>query len=311
VAGPARAEDVAFTLRPEIGVQFGTETFELSAPVQSPTADVNLTASSKLSYPVGTGLVGGSAAVDVDRFSFTARALTNFVNPWGTLLDQDFLTASAGTQSQQVEFSHTDSRTTLRALVVEGAARYRIAELSAPPGSAPLHLVAGLRYESSAYEAFGASGWQLDANANRVAVSLPGDPLGLRYDVRYWLPFVGAGIDLKAGEWFVLSTEGRFIASWSTHDDDHVLRNKRAHASAHGLGFGLAAEPAVEFAPDFHAGVTAEVRYVGALDGHLHQHYYGDDPSLPGDQSTTSIPDSAFSFTSVRVRLLAFVSARF
>lgn len=314
IATDAGAEGMSFLVRPEFGIQGGIETYELSAPIELPQSGVAVTASSKLSYPVSTLLAGGTLTFATGPFSFGFTGLTNLIDPWGTLLDQDFVSASSGSVHQTVEFSHTDSRTTLRALALEGAFRLRIVELG-QPGQAPLHLVAGLRYEWSSYDAYGASGWQLDNMQNEVPFSIPGDPLALHYDVRYWLPFVGGGVDFAFGKRFSLHTEARFIFSWSTHDDDHVLRHKLAHSLAHGAGFALAIDPAVEVAGGAVArvfvGLSGQLQFVGALDGKLSQTYYADDPSLPGDQSGVALPDSNFSFTSLRARLLAFAAVRF
>ena len=312
-AAEAGAEGMSFLVRPEFGIQGGIETYELSLPIEVPQSSVTVTASSKLSYPVSTLLAGGSLVLGTGPFSFEATALTNLIDPWGTLVDQDF--SSTSSHPETVEFSHTDSRTTLRALALEAAFRLRIVELSRQPGQVPLHLVAGLRYEWSSYDAYGASGWRLDNMQNEVPFSIPGDPLALHYDVRYWLPFVGGGVDFAFGKRFSLHTEARFLFSWSTHDDDHVLRHKVAHSLAHGAGFALAIDPALEVAGGAVArlfiGLSGQLQFVGALDGKLSQTYYADDPSLPGDPAGVALPDSNFSFTSLRARLLAFAAVRF
>jgi hypothetical protein len=316
VAG-ARGEGASVLVRPEFGVQAGVETYELNATIASSEPSFEVTASSKLSYPVATLLAGGSAIFAVGRFSLAATALTNLVDPWGTLLDRDFVSASSAGLRETIEFSHTDSRATLRALALEGALRFRIVELSKKPGKAPFYLVAGLRYEWSAYDAYGASGWQLDGMQNEAPFSIPDGVHALHYDVRYWLPFVGTGIDFAFGGPFGLRAEARLIASWSTHDDDHVLRHKLAHSLAHGAGAALTLEPALELTRGEGAaarvliGLSGQFQFVGGLDGRLEQKYYADDPSLPGDQTGTVIPDADFSFTSLRVRLLAFVAIRF
>src|SRR5207244_989987 len=109
--------------------------------------------------------------------------------PWGTLLDQDYISVSDGATSDTIEFSHTDSHTTLGMVSVEAAARLRISAV---------HLVAGFRYESSVYDAYGGSGWQLDPMANQVAVSIPADLHALRYEVLYRIPFIGVGVSAQA-----------------------------------------------------------------------------------------------------------------
>jgi len=314
ITSAAQSERPTFMLRPETGVQAGKETFELSATIPTTMSGVSVSGSSKLSYPVETLLAGGTLRFDIGPLSLSSTALTNLVNPWGNMVDQDWLGASVGTRSEKIEFSHTDSRTTLRALMIEGAARLRVASLAEEPGAPSIYAVAGFRFESSIYDAYGAWGWQLDENANQVPVSLPGDLLVLHYEVRHRIPFVGFGFDFGRGRRFLLNTEARLFPAWSSHDDDHVLRNKFAHASASGIGFALAAEPGVDLGVGAGAqvilGLSAQLQNIGT-SGQLQQRFYDDDPTAPGNQFGNPIPDADFSSTSIRARLLAFVSVRF
>jgi hypothetical protein len=308
-----RATSWMLTVAPAIGVQAGTETYEFHANVPN-TAMVDVDVRSKLSYPVASGLGGGTVFFGVDALGFSGTFLTNIGDPWSTLLDQDFLSATDGMSAQTVEFSHTDSPTTLRMFDVEGAARIRIGK-PAPGNTTVLHAVAGFRFEQSTYDAYGASGWQLDMNGNQVFASIPGAPHALHYEVRYHQPFLGLGLDIGARGPFLFSGEARLIASWSSHEDDHVLRNKIANASAFGGGAALRLEPAFVLGGlpgiRFLAGLSAQFQVVGSFSGRLKQHYYADDPTLAGDQTNQTIPDSDFSFLSLRLRLLAFLGARF
>lgn len=305
-ASSARCENRWLVIRPEVGPQVGIETFELSATV--PSNGTALTASSRLSYPVATLMAGGTTGFHTGPFSVSGTVLTNIMQPWGTMLDQDF--ASVGGSS--LELSHTDSKASLESLVVEGAMRLRVAELSRQPGVIPLHLVAGFRYEGSTYDINGLTGWQLDPSGTRVSVSLPDDLHALHYEVRYFIPFLGAGLQVRLSRTVVLDAEARAMASASTHDDDHILRNKTAHASVGGAGLGLSAEPALDLGggPAAHVfvGLSAQLQYLTAVEGRLRQHYYGDDPTIAGNQLGVAIPDAEFSFTSLRARLLAFAA---
>ena len=306
-------EHATFTVAPAIGLQGGTETYEFHASIPD-AAGLDASASSKLTYPVSAFVAGGSLFFGTGPLGLSATLLTNTGDPWGTLLDQDFISASDGTTSQTVEFSHTDSSTTLRMFDAEAAARLRLGR-PAPGKTTALHLVAGFHFESSVYDAYGASGWQLDSNEARILVSVPGDPHALRYELRYYQPFLGVGLDVGRGEPFALSGEARLIASWSTHDDDHLLRHKLARASAFGGGIGLRLDPMYSLGGwpglRFYAGATAQLAIVSSFTGRLRQHYYADDPSIDGDQTGAQIPDAAFSFISVRARLLAVLAARF
>lgn len=296
-----------FTVEPAIGVQFGSETYDFHASIPTSLA-VDASVESKLSYPVGGALGGGTILCGLDAFSMSASVFTNVGNPWSTLLDQDFL--SDGTDT--LEFSHTDSPTTLRTLEVEGALRARTSTFADKSGS--VHVVVGFRYEASTYDAYGAQGWQLDSDGNQFPVSIPADSHALHYEVRYRQPFVGIGLN-GGTDSFLFSGEARLLASWSSHDDDHLLRHKVGNATAFGGGFGLRLEPMFAIGGfsgvRFFAGANAQLQVVGSFSGTLQQHYYADDPTLDGDQTTEQIPDAHFSFLSLRVRLLLAVAARF
>ncbi|HVU02818.1 MAG TPA: hypothetical protein VHE30_13755 [Polyangiaceae bacterium] len=308
----AEAAETTFWVAPEFGVQAGVETYELSLSI--PQSDSStLTAESKLSYPVETVMAGGGMGLTAGAFSVSALVLSNVVDPWGTMTDQDFATLSAFGASQRLEFSHTDSRTTLRALVLEGALRY--AFQPSEPGARPgFYGTAGLRYEGSHYEVFGASGWHLDSNANRAPTNIPDDVKGLEYDVHHFFPFVGAGTTYRSTGSFVVDAEARLILSTSTHRDDHVLRRKLGEANTIGVGGALVVEPAVVLGKGDvqpRLGVHGEIQWVTGVSGKLRQHYYEDDPTIDGDQLGVAIPDSDFSFTSLRARLLAFFALGF
>jgi hypothetical protein len=308
-----RATSWMFTIAPAIGIQAGSETYEFHANVPS-TMSLDVVVRTKLRYPVASGVAGGSLFFGVDSLGFSGTFLTNVGDPWSTLVDQDFLSASDGVNAETIEFSHTDSPTTLRTYDVEGAARIRIGRPAVGKTTA-LHAVAGFRFERSTYDAYGASGWQLDSDGSRQYASIPGAPHALHYEVRYRQPFLGVGLNVGAGEPFLFSGEARLLASWSSHEDDHVLRHKAAEASAFGGGAALRLEPAFVLGGfpglRFLAGLSAQLQVVGSFNGVLRQHYYADDPTIDGDQTNQAIPDSEFSFLSLRVRLLAFLGARF
>jgi hypothetical protein len=303
---------LSITLIPEIGVQFGSETYKFSANVPTSTG-LDASVSSKLSYPVSGAVGGGTVLFGLGRLSLGVSVLTNIGDPWGTLLDQDFLTVNDGAGSQTVEFSHTDSPTTLRTIGFESAVRYRLGAPAVKKEMA-VHAVAGFHFESITYDAYGASGWQLDADGNQVFGSIPDSPHGLHYEVHYRQPFIGIGAD-AGNDSSLFSGEARLIASWSSHDDDHLLRHKLAHASAFGGGVGFSASWITALGGGrslrLFAGLGGELQAVASFSGRLKQHYYGDDPSLDGDQTNAVIPDADFSFLSVRVRLLLFLAARF
>jgi hypothetical protein len=265
----------------------------------------SLNVSSKLTYPKAAPVAGGTAFVDFGPVALVAAGHANVANPWGTVLDQDFV----GNGSQTIEFSHTDSRNTMRSFAFEGALRVRVEKGVATPYG--IWALAGFRYESSTYDIFGVDGWQLDQRANQVHVSLPDDLHVGHYETRYALPFLGARFEGEVSPGISLASEARFLVSWSTHEDDHAFRQKRGRAAPHGLGASISVEPAIVLSSIFRAVAHLSLQYLGSIDGKLSQAYYGDDPSTPTDETGVKIPDSSFSFSNLRLQLFAGLEARF
>lgn len=301
--------EVTVAARPEIGLQGGYQSFDLAFAVpQASTPTTSYEASSELTYPLNTTVGGLAASVDAGAFAFFGSVHTNLHDPWGKMVDSDYITAKTATQSQTVEFSHTESRTEARLWNAELGVAGRIAQLS--PAVRAL-VTFGFRYESYAHDVRGASGWQLDQTGNRVGVSLPDDTLALTYDTRYRIAFLGARLDGQLSPKAVFVTEARVLGSWSSHEDDHVLRHKLARSEPYGLGVALSAAPALRVGKTVHLGLSMQLQFLRAVTGALQQRYYADDPYIDGDQTQLAIPEVDFSFTLLRASLLAFAEARF
>ncbi|MBI2394675.1 MAG: hypothetical protein HYV09_34220 [Deltaproteobacteria bacterium] len=304
----ARAE-IAVAARPELGLQGGSESFDLAFAIpQASDPTTSYEASSELTYPLNTTLGGVAASVDAGSFAFFGSVHTNLHHPWGKMVDSDFITARTASQSQTIEFSHTESRAELRLWNAELGVGARVAQLS--PAVRAL-VTAGFRYESYAHDVRGASGWQLDQTGSRVSVALPDDTLALTYDTRYRIAFLGVRVDGQLSPNAVFVTEARVLGSWSSHEDDHVLRHKIARSEPYGLGFALSGGPALRVGKSMHLGLSLQLQYLRAVSGSLKQRYYADDPYLDGDQTQLAIPEVDFSFTLLRATLLAFAEARF
>ena len=210
-------------------------------------------------------------------------------DPWSTILDQDWVSDS----QQSIEFSHTDS-------VVRG--RMFLGDLSLRVGGAirrgdgfAVAFVTGFRYERLAYEAYGVEGWQFDGR-RRIPVSVPADSFhGGDYTSHRFLPRAGIQFRFERGP-FQLECDLSPLLAIVKDTDDHVYRRKVAEATSVGLGVLLHLSPRLRLTPArartaVSLVVDAEVRYLNTA-GTLHQHYYGDDPSIPGDQTGIVIPDS-------------------
>lgn len=289
---------VRFTLRPEVGLQGGTEVSELTASVSG------ISVRSTLTYPVDVVLVGARASIGFGVVELASSFHHSVTNPAGKMLDQDFI--------QGIELSHTESRTEAKLWVLELAARVRVAELGDTPGRMPFSLIGGFRHASNAFDVYGLSGVQRPDGVTTVPVSLPDSVHGLHYESRYEIPFVGGRIDGKVSDAVTISGEARALSAWSSHVDDHLLRHKLGEASMQAFGGSLLAELRWDVGSTVFVGALGELQVLHGSGGTLKQHFYADDPGTTAVETpATPIIDAQYSYKSDRYRLFAFAGLAF
>jgi len=313
VDGAESDAETNFTLRPETGYQWGKETFEFHDTVTDPSITGPVTLESTLTYPLDAVLLGVSASYRFERLTVVGMLRTNVTDPSGKMRDRDWIT-EPGEGLARTEFSFTESKTALRVIVAEYAVRVRAVDLASNK-RASISGVAGFRFDSSSFEAWGAKGWQLKNDFTPVYGAIPESVLGLTYTTRYYMPFLGVRFDANIADIFSLGFEARGLSAWSTHDDDHVLRHKTGEANMHAFGYAFSLEPSIDIGKtgwgEAFLGLAGEVSVLEQSNGTLHQHFYGDDPGTK--QNETGLDFSTvggFAYQSLRYRILATLELR-
>jgi hypothetical protein len=289
-------------LRPHFGFLFGTTGYTLSATISG------IRARSALDYSIDSATAGLDLAYlgggnGRRPFALAFSFATNVSDPFGTLLDRDYFAVTS-----EVEFSHTDSRLTGRLYVADLSASIGLAGWQRRRAGPVLDLIVGYRHEAMTFDAWGIEGWQLDSSGRTVSVFLGSETRGIHYETHKILPNIGLAMHGHVTGTMLLDAQASALLAVSVDDDDHVLRFKRGTATSTGAGFLLRVAPrwivaGREAGPAAVAiGFDAQLRYLAAW-GTLHQRFYADDPSLPGDQRLSVIPDADFVVTSLSVAL--------
>lgn len=287
-------------LQPHFGALFGHTSYALAVAL------TGVSGRSQLDFSLDTPTAGLDAAYlggggDSRPWSLRVSLTTNVTDPLGTLLDRDWLTVGIG---PEVEFSHTDSRLSGRVVIGDLSARIALAGWRRQAVGVVLDAVVGYRHEAIFLDGWGVTGWQLAAASTHVPVFLADGVQVIHYQTQKLLPHVGLGLHGPLGRWMLLDADASVALAVSIDEDDHVFRFKRGDATSTGVGllFHVAPRWIVYNGGPAHAtvalGLDIQLRYLLAT-GRLHQHYYADDPSLPGDQRLVVIPDSDFTVTSL------------
>src|SRR5262249_32504430 len=158
--------------------------------------------------------------------------------PWSAIVDQDWI--SLGLQS--LEFSHTDSTVVGQSIYTALSGRFGTRWSEWEGGAMSIYGLFGVRYEHTAFDAFGADGWQLDDQMIRQHVVAPTDLQVGHFPAERVLPSVGLGVRV-GGQRFMSDFEICPLLAIVLDSDDHVYRHKVASALSTGGGVLLRLAP--------------------------------------------------------------------
>jgi len=301
---PAAGE---IAVQPQIGMLAGGTSYALKLDNIPGTG--GLGAGSQLDYPLNFPLAGLGVSLGGGRFTVVASLATNLDDPYGSMEDEDYVTFG----SEQQTIAYTESLAEARVVLAELCGRIRLSGRADQRGRLALDLLVGYRHQLFVFDIHGAEGWVLGAGGQRIDAAIGDDVHAIHYVGHHALPFVGLGLT-AAWRAFRLDAGARVLAVISVNHDDHVLRNKEGDGRAYGAGIAASVSPRWRVAGrargwGLWVGPALELQYLYGGGGTLEQRYYDDDPSVPGDQRGLSIPDSAFSVSSMQ--LSAMFNARF
>jgi outer membrane protease len=306
---PSQSEpSLVFSAQAGLGMLAGNTTFGLKLSQFDPDLQVWVTGESELAWSVDFPM----ARVDISlsdslaersHWAVGLRFAINITDPLGTMDDSDWVSAyELGVP--RTKFSYTESVNRGRALLFELTGRLLLYSSPAGPGWFALDLVAGYRHEYYDFNAYGADGWQLDQNGNQMHLLIDDSVHAVHYQSHHLLPFAGVSLRNRFFERLLLDSRLNLMGVISLDSDRHVIRNKQMDGRAYGLGVQLDAFPRWEFEGGFSFGLDLRLQYLYGGWGTLEQHYYADDPGLPGDQTNEKIPDADFKVTSLHFMAL-------
>ncbi len=243
---------------------------------------------SRLEFPVDVAMAGCRV-----RFQMTTKGgnvwwlqgglFANLDDPEKVMKDTDWMNV---TRYRVVDVSYTESPAKMKSvlLTLEGGRRlfsWKHLDLS---------VCVGLRYQHIHQDLNGWNGWYLDTNLVRQEQS--GTLHGIVYKVTHIQPHVGLLAEVAPDRDISLELKAAYSPVRTSDYDDHVLRKKIAEASLTGHGFisgarirwclsnGTGLRPILELSGDY--------IYLHA-SGDQVQHWYGNDPATPYDDTQLEI----------------------
>jgi hypothetical protein len=293
---PLPANAGRFAVQPQVGMLVGSTSYGLSLD-NIPGYD-GMGVGSDLKYPLNFPVAGISVSVGFGRLTVEASVATNLSDPVGSMVDDDFITAPDFQQT----FAHTESSAEARVVLAELCGRFTLKTTSV----LTFELLLGYRHQMFVFDIFGAEGWVLDLEGVRRGLALADDFHGIHFVGHHALPFVGLGLN---ADWdaFRIDSSLRALGVISVTHDDHVARNKDGDGRAYGAGVSLSVATTWRVAGReeswaLRVGPQLDFQYLNGGTGTLEQRYYGDDPSIAGDQAGESLPDTDFHVSSLQLR---------
>jgi hypothetical protein len=149
-------------------------------------------------------------------------------------------------------------------------------------------MIGGLRYERIVQDIFDFAGWQYDTLG--IIHNFDIQEHGLYYRVSYLSPYIGFRFKSGNAERTLFHLQAAFSPTYMKDYDDHLLRFKVS--TADGWGEGILAQSGIRFNLKKERPGRPFLELIGRF-AYLHgspsqtQHWYGDDPASPGDDTGT------------------------
>lgn len=259
------------TVEPNIGRLFGYTSYHISVPGVA----------SELEWPVSSTIAGLHSSVNVDnKLAFGVTLRKNLDTETGKMKDSDWLN-SVWFDNYFITngFIYSESDTEMEMLDIDFRGKYTFQYSK----DINIGLMAGFRRQEFSFKANNViqQSWNIPPLAPYI--SSPG--LSIKYDVRYSIPYIGAGFNSKIGEKteFDLSAQLGYVNA--TDEDDHVLRYKKSTGDCTGSSVGLSGNLVYNLSPKAFIKLDSEYLYINA-DGKQTQTWYANKPGEP-PQGTT------------------------
>lgn len=274
-----------FLIEPNIGRLYGYTLYNISG-----IQDGHKWAS-ELKWPIDSYVAGVNLAANLnDRFNIELGVRKNIDKNTGKMKDSDY--------SDGYRIIYSESDTSMDMVDLNAMARF---ELERSQKDA-VGIIGGFRYQDFSFEA-----------RNLVQTSIipgySGSLIGLdgKYDVKYYIPFIGLGYSLRVDEALVVDLAAKLGYVMVRDEDDHVLRYKKSTGDSAGASIGLAGGLTFNLTPAAFMKLNAEYTQISAA-GKQTQSWYATTSEAPAG---TTIKDIDLKIDSSQTLLTLGLGLRF
>lgn len=272
-----------FTVEPNIGGLSGYTRYNISVP----------SVESELEWPIDSVVWGVKGSVAVNkRFVAGLAVRQNLDKETGKMIDSDWI------NNALVIYSESDTEMDMLDVDINGRYSFPYSKKT------NIALIAGFRYQDFSFEAKNVVQQSVDPDLNVKVSGLVG-----RYDIRYSIPYIGAGFSSKIGEKMVfdLSAQVGFVNAMD--EDDHVLRYKKSTGESTGNSIGISGNLVYDLSPNAFINLSSEYLFIQAY-GKQTQRWYRE-PNSDNLPVGYTIPDIDLKIESFQALTTIGVGIRF
>ena len=273
------------SIKPFFAVNSGHTTYEMDESGFNGVEQIRVR--SKLEFPLDVTLAGANITMELPdrKWRLEAGFWTSLKDPEKVMKDSDWLTA--GTLNDEM-ISYTESKALMDAFQISFGAGYRALHRE----RVRLFVTGGFRYQKFEQDIIGYSGWQLDANLQRVYFS--GTEPAIAYQVSYKIPQFGLSLEWLPVAPLQFNVSGAFAYFWVNDVDSHLIRGKVGTASGTGTGGFGTIEGAYLFGNESSGvrpfiGFSGELLYLSST-GRQTQQWFLDEGDCTDPNSPDCIP---------------------
>ncbi len=238
--------EIKYTIEPNVGKLYGHTLYNISG-TEYLEGYGYFNWASKLEWPIDSTVAGLNLAIDIDNtYAVEVGARKNISRDTGKIGDSDYL--------EGVRFIYSESDTEMDMLELNVKARFNVYRRQ----KNTLGIIGGFRYQDFSFEASNLV--QEDIWGGYITV----DGLVGTYKVKYSIPFVGVGFNIRLGERTVLDLATQLGYVIVKDEDDHVLRKKKSTGDSAGYSLGVSGSLMLNLTPNVFMELKSEYTSITA-----------------------------------------------
>lgn len=250
-----------FTVEPNIGRLSGYTLYNISG-TDFDSVIGNYKWESELQWPIDSTVWGVNAAVTINkRFALEGAVRETLDNDGSKMRDSDWIYNPAF-PDPLVIYSESDTEMEMLDFDIKGRYSFPYSK------NTNISIMGGFRHQDFSFKAKNLIQQSVDPNLNARIPGLVG-----KYDVKYSIPYIGAGFSSKIGEKTVLDLSAQLGYVTVNDEDDHILRYKLSTGESTGNSIGLSGNLVYDISPSVYLKLDGEYLFITA-NGKQTQRWY-------------------------------------